>query len=898
MSSQQRQLFYLHSGHTGQRGSVFILVAAMLAVLALLTISFAFSSRTELYASRNWTNTVQSRMAALTFTPLYTTTGSDTEYAQLRSANTDGTNVNFKTQTVSITDSVGLSEELSDSATETSARSVSETQSEANIAPTDLASEYTVEDTSAKLNINAVWPIEESNERISLESDTATLATPPGVIPLSMLSDLIEARLLAAQVSGVNASELARQIAEHRLGPDRAPGEAGKDDNANASSTRLDRDNIDNDFDGVTDESDENRLSPRHDGLDNDRDGTIDESDESLASDGIDNDYDGRIDENSEALDEPEEALADPRLKPYGDDQPFTRLIELMALPAMTTEAYQALEPCLTVFNTSSDSWVEGESTDGLLEGVGQIDPNTASAETILAALERRYPEAEPMLLAQFTANMIDRRDTDDIPTRLNVGSRFVLGLEMTPYINEVCPDTPSFDEEGDDGEFIELYNPYQRSIALDGWTLRTENQTIRLHGSIAANGYLIVTDDYDESYDPTPEGGSGFGSFYNVFGVVPTGSAHRLIESQDMDLIGYAGKVALYDNESNLIDRFDYTGGMWEGALVSFQRNDPRLRGSEQSVATPFAANNASTSSSERSRALAMQTRWQNKPFGTALEVMLVSSAFALPQGTEDELHPWALPELDADGQTQLDVRLVDCFRVGSHYQPETKTSSTTDAGTDSDSTVSTADVVFGRINLNTAPLALLARLPEMDQELLEGIYLSRDGDQYLDEDSDYIWQSRSPFGDARWQNFSDFLLDPTVWDEQTLYERLDHVYAFSRLVCFQTLSLSYRSETPTWDDEDRVAAPTRVERLVTIDRGAFETVDFYMLPPEGSQRTDADEYYATPLTEEFTGLDLEALLDATEKKNMEFLENYPDRRESALRLYADDDSTATDQE
>ena len=244
-------------------------------------------------------------------------------------------------------------------------------------------------------------------------------------------------------------------------------------------------------------------------------------------------------------------------------------------------------------------------------------------------------------------------------------------------------------------------------------------------------------------------------------------------------------------------------------------------------------------------------------------------------------------MPVLEAESDVELDVRMIDCFRVGARYLPGGVALSRADDA--SAGAPAPAAACYGRLNINTAPAALLAQLPEMDAALLAGIILSREGEDDLPSaasDLDLFWRARSPFAAARWHNFSGLLLDSDLWGEQTLYERLDRAYGFSRLICFQSLSLSYRNQVPTLADKNRAAPPTRVERIVTVDRGSFETVDYYILAPEHSRRADPDKRYAMPLGAGAVELDLPALLERTETRNLEFLERNPERRETALSL------------
>ena len=119
-------------------------------------------------------------------------------------------------------------------------------------------------------------------------------------------------------------------------------------------------------------------------------------------------------------------------------------IILLLALPQPQMSAFQ-VTPAVRVDNDDIGGVVT--STKGAEAGeLGwpRVDPNTASAETIYKTLKARFPHTDEALLGQFTVNIIDRRDADDVPTTLIVDSQSYTGIELTACINEVCPDTSS----------------------------------------------------------------------------------------------------------------------------------------------------------------------------------------------------------------------------------------------------------------------------------------------------------------------------------------------------------------------------------------------------------------------------------------------------------------------
>ena len=213
---------------------------------------------------------------------------------------------------------------------------------------------------------------------------------------------------------------------------------------------------MDNDGDGIIDNKEEILISIQYDGLDNNQDGYADYGDDGLEFDGIDNDGDGEIDEYAEGIDEPDEFDPDPTKTPHGDDRPFLTLAELKLLPSVDEEIYKAISPYMTVLSACDPVY----SNDG--KAMEQVNINTADAREIYDALRVNYPDRPQAFLKQFAVNIVDARDYDSIPTSLpgESSDRPVLGLEKTPFINEVWPDSITDNDEGDDGQYIELYNP------------------------------------------------------------------------------------------------------------------------------------------------------------------------------------------------------------------------------------------------------------------------------------------------------------------------------------------------------------------------------------------------------------------------------------------------------
>jgi hypothetical protein len=422
-------------------------------------------------------------------------------------------------------------------------------------------------------------------------------------------------------------------------------------------------------------------------------------------------------------------------------------------------------------------------------------------------------------------------------------------------------------DDLGDDGQYIEIWNPYDVTIDVTDWSIRGAGPAVTLRGKIPGGGLLVLTDDYNEENDPTPEYQSSLGSFYRIFGTVPTGAKKRLDEYPSLDLPNDRGEVELLDDKGRTIDVFAYEGGRWSGATRSFQRNDPRVRRARLLTATPLRVNGAAEAAGDAARtALQVQQQWHNRPFRNALDVMLVASAWGEPDlnASQTAGEDWALPLLGADDSRRLDIGLIDCFQVGvvipqrepldAEWRENRRLMGRVESGPDriaglpgatlrSVSSVPlrpACDVMFGRLNLNTASPATLSALPGMDDALLERIvgvraqHLSGSPLSYIHmtPQQGAWWLETDPLGPAVWRNLSDFLQDERLWQGLPLYDRLDRVYAFLPLVTTHSVSLwslmGNREVQPREEVGEKRKTMFQIERVLTADRGRLETILF----------------------------------------------------------------------
>lgn len=467
----------------------------------------------------------------------------------------------------------------------------------------------------------------------------------------------------------INGENLAREIMRHRYGKDRAPGTSGKNDNA--SSTLFPRGG-NAAYGGLEDEG-FNSLGTEE--LSTKAARRLESSCMASAVDRLE-----MLDALFSTKDEPAEYVADIRYPAFGDDVRFQSVGELLALEAMTPEFHAVLQPYITVFSASLNVR-EAKTEDGRAKGL--LDLNRASAKDIYEALREELGGAkDDMLLRQFAVNIVDARDSDSVPTILDApgDDRVVLGLERTPFITEVYANSRTEDEDGDDGQFVELFNPWPESISLTGWTLRVGGTPVPLHGAVPPGGYLIVTDDYDNANDPNAENElAGTGSFYDIFGRVANGGSNRILEIPSLSITHDRGLwgVDLENADGDLIDRFSYRVLDDLGSVRSFQRDNPAVREVSLRSANPFSRHGQGAPDGDTAERLFQGPR--DLPFTSVLELFEVFAGYAGLQNSEgaEEGSPWGFPlvasprstteerRLDASDPKVMDARVIDLFAV-----------------------------------------------------------------------------------------------------------------------------------------------------------------------------------------------------------------------------------------
>lgn len=840
-----------------RRGAVLIIVIAMLGVIALLIITLSYGTRVDYMASRNWANSVQSRMAAASELPVFAPLDGNANGLTPLSAANPGLAASSNPNLVASKDGYRqlgpVPIQLQPVRTGRYGQSL---QTSTVSTSGNLMADVSVADTSAKLNINAVVPV------IASQSKKST-RLPAGAIGEADLAALIAAVMESSGITGIDADSLAHKIAIRRYGKDGLPGYAGEDDNDNAKSAAR--------------KTGAAATGIAADRLDNDRDGKVDNQEESLDRDGLDNNFNGAVDEAGEGIDEPAECLSDPRLEPNGDDTPYASLTELMAIPDMTTRLYMALAPRLTVFSVSYAAFqLPAQNGNTEVMGWPQLDPNTAPPELIHATLKRRFPSADAAVLGQFTANLVDRRDRDSVPCELELDGVKYRGQEMTPYINEACTGNLGVisKKQARHGQYVEIVNPYSKTkLDVDGWSLTGAGGDIPLSGTIEPGGYLILTDDYNDQNDRNR--GTVPDSFFANFGVVSSGGDQVIVESPELNLLAGSGRLELKDGKGSVIDTFDFDPTVRTGMNLSFQKIDPRLNVVRIDTPTPLRPNAGAGEDGilTKQAILALQTmeRTANQPLRNPFDVMLVGTAHvaASDKSASENTKSWAwqLPALNSADPQQLDMRLADCFLPGVEM-PVKKTRPTNFAETGKKSNeviepraVPNAAVLSGRVNLNTASIGVLAALPGMSSQLLTSIRearqpenSSRTSTKAVSARDKTYWREIDPRSSARWANLSDFMSDKDVWGDTSLYDRLNQAYPFSALIGTHSLSMvattTSRMSAPTRSEAARRQNVSRAERLLAADRGAVETVNFKFVGSSADAAGDADQRNGTKLS------------------------------------------------
>ncbi len=664
--------FSRHSNR--RRGSALLIVLALLSILVLLAATLAYTSRLDVISSQNFGEGVQRTVSAVS------AIDKAAQLAQERLPKDAIGTVNLERVAGEISDSPAyanaaqsLNNSLQPKNPHHSAPQPKEGERMAIPNPPGRGHVLTgtslvfLSDLSARVNINT--------------ADSETLE--------SLFSRVAQKNNLR----NVDARGVAQAIVARRLGRDGAPGRRGKDDDRRGPQLiqpeyervfaihRAQQQNEPYEFilkQLKTDDPElESRLGSGCLGLGSARLQTF----EALYT----------------SEDDSEEYIADVRYPPFGDDYRFGNLGQLLEVRGMSQELFAASHPYLTVFSVTQESRLGGRK-NGAKTSLPLTDLNRASAEEIYEALREEYGNSkDDALLRQFAVNVVDARDPDDVPTVMHGGLNQtpVIGFERTPLITEIYANAISEDETGDDGQFLEIHNPWSQNIDLDGWMVRVAGMSFPLRGTLSANGYLIVTDDYDNSMDSStdqelPSGGS----FYDIFGLTENGMSKRVLDFPRLNIPHRQGtySVQLMNGNGDLIDEFVYRVSGEVSPVRSFQRLNPLVREWQLDMATPFNRQKAKAPDADTVERLRRGPR--NAAFSSTLELFEVFAGYARENGTEGSR--WGFPALatpnsdDAEKQMAamepglLDARLIDIFSVEIRPRPKGSATASDEDGSD----------------------------------------------------------------------------------------------------------------------------------------------------------------------------------------------------------------------
>lgn len=343
--------------------------------------------------------------------------------------------------------------------------------------------------------------------------------------------------------------------------------------------------------------------------------------------------------------------------------------------PLFTNEEIQKLEKYVTVFSQAPEVFnIDGETHIPRIS-FGAIDP-----ELVFERLQKAFPYKKRELLLQFAANVADFSDEDDEPTLLDSNGKIVeltadmalpanitIGVEQVPFITEVYPDSATSAQFGDAGQFVEITNPWGKSISLAGWTLRTTNGNVPLTATLPAGGILVITDNYNT---PSPDSQPGQGSLVSIFGVTADGTMKQVMTVPSLKLPDRSSRVSLHNAQGKLVDLFSYDSSNTVDSKKSFQRTDPLVRGWKLAEATPLAP------ASGGNALAAVQTRnlWNdgNTTMTRLSQLFEMSTGFAEAGIEGKTIHANQTAELTVPEEraknsdpfpNNMDLRLVDIF-------------------------------------------------------------------------------------------------------------------------------------------------------------------------------------------------------------------------------------------
>lgn len=136
--------------------------------------------------------------------------------------------------------------------------------------------------------------------------------------------------------------------------------------------------------------------------------------------------------------------------------------------------------------------------------GDKMININTADVNDLHLGIHKAISDANDVfavadvnsISAQLVANIVDCRDDDADVTVFNFNSIDYYGFEAQPFITEMYSviDANNPDVPGENYYALELYNPFNIPVPLNNFYLSINGAIIPLNGTIAANGYYVIS--------------------------------------------------------------------------------------------------------------------------------------------------------------------------------------------------------------------------------------------------------------------------------------------------------------------------------------------------------------------------------------------------------------------
>ena len=384
-------------------------------------------------------------------------------------------------------------------------------------------------------------------------------------------------------------------------------------------------------------------------------------------------------------------AVAQPDIRKPAQGNRFESLTQLHATKhnprgIFTDQELRTLGQYVTVFSESPEVFNRADGVS--LPKIALSDDMDASG--IASKLEMAFPDKEPKMLKQFAANLKDYSDIDDIPTVVQDTSgtealNVVIGVEQVPLVTEVYADAKT-QIEGDQGQFVEIHNPWAKPISMANWRLSiggavtTQGAAINgypLNATLPPGGYLIITDNYDH---PAAKSAPGTGCFLAIFGIRKDDNHRQLVEVPGFDLPDRNATVSLLDSQGNLVDVFRWDASASENATSSYQRNDPRVRACSAAEATPFNKALQGVYTGTAAREQLMTQVWQagNQRLSGPMDLFRIPCGFSMDSGSAEVPkiigYCWQTPLFahedtsatnNAEWRSNLDAHILDLFTV-----------------------------------------------------------------------------------------------------------------------------------------------------------------------------------------------------------------------------------------